>query len=152
MSGGKTVEVSDLVERFEFIHNERMKGLPIVNARLRVEAVGFRDFDDKRLGVLITPWFMNLILLEHRDTWLDLSQGDTIRFRFPHGPIEFAVTHDDDLGSFLSAVLFRTMSDMPDQETARDLASEIMSQLFIEPSENEGALTRRELFTGLRAT
>ena len=152
MSAIASVEFSEVVDRFERIHAQRMKGLPIVNPELRVEAVEFRDFDDKRMGILITPWFMNLMLLDQRDTWLDRPQGETITYRFPYGPIEFTVSHDESLGSYLSAVLFRTMSDMPDQETARALASEVMSQLFIEPPENGRALTRRELLTGLRGT
>ena len=95
---------------------------------------------------------MNLVLLGRADAWIEEPQGATVNYQFPHGPIEFIVSHDDALGSYLSAVLFRTMSDVPDQETARDLATEIMKQLFIEPPQDERALTRRELLTGLRTT
>ena len=53
----------DLVGIYQRIADERMQGMPFVNRALRVEAVDFRAWDDHQVGVLITPWFMNLILL-----------------------------------------------------------------------------------------
>lgn len=126
-----------------------MKSLPIVNTRLEVEAVGFCDYEGLRLGVLVTPWFMNLVLLGPADEWVEEQQGATLTHQFPYSPVEFTVNHDERLGSYLSAVLFSTMADMPDQDTARDLALEIMTQLFIEPPRNERMFSRRSLFKGL---
>ncbi len=40
-----------------------MRGLDVVNPRLAVEAVGFAPWDGHWLGVLLTPWCMNLMLL-----------------------------------------------------------------------------------------
>ena len=45
----------------------RMEGLDFVNPALSVEAVAFAPWQGHWLGVLITPWFMNLILAP-RDT------------------------------------------------------------------------------------
>jgi len=56
------IKVADLVTRYQAIYRERMRDLPIVNSRLAVEAVGFEQWEDKDLGILITPWFMNLVL------------------------------------------------------------------------------------------
>ena len=52
-----------LVASFERIGRESMRGLPFYNEALSVEAVGFERFGDAWLGVLITPWFMNLMLV-----------------------------------------------------------------------------------------
>jgi rubredoxin len=41
----------------------RMEGLPIVNAALEVEAVGFAPWEGRWLGVMLTPWCMNLMLV-----------------------------------------------------------------------------------------
>ncbi len=41
----------------------RMRGLPIVNPALAVEAVGFAPWEGHWLGVMVTPWFINLTLL-----------------------------------------------------------------------------------------
>jgi [NiFe] hydrogenase assembly HybE family chaperone len=143
--------VAALVAHFESVYRLHMQGLPIVNARLQVEAVGFRVYDGDQLGVLITPWFMNLILLPAGDDWSGCQQGSTERIEFPSGPIEFTVARDDELGCYLTAVLFRSVSDVPDQDTARGIAKQIMQELFV-AARKEGAISRRALFTGLRAS
>lgn len=146
----KTDIVIELVRHFESIYREHMQGLPIVNPQVAVEAVGFQDFEGHRLGVLITPWFMNLVLLPARDEWRDSAQGDTSTIGFPSGPIEFTSCRDDKLGTYLTAVLFRSVANLPDQPTARTVARQVMTELFL-PSRNERKLSRRELLTGLRS-
>ena len=138
-----------LVDHFEDIYNEHMRDLPIVNPRVQVEAVGFQDYEGHQLGVLITPWFMNLVLLVSGDAWADSAQGDKSSIEFPSGPIEFTTSRDEALGTYLTAVLFRSVSDMPDQETARAIAQQVMQDLFV-AAKNERSLSRRELLTGLR--
>ena len=124
------MNIETLVARYEKIYAERMQDLPIVNPGLQVEAAGFREYDGQRLGVLITPWFMNLLLLPTGDEWKEETQGNTVDCEVPSGPVEFTVSVDDELGTFLSAILFRSMTDMTDQETARAIAEEIMKNLF----------------------
>ncbi len=140
-----------MVQQFETIYVEHMRDLPIVNKALQVEAVGFHDYHSHQLGVLITPWFMNLILLPGTDDWSDTSQGDTSSIEFPSGRIEFAVSHDKVLDTYLSAVLFRSVADIADQATARKLALEVLDDLT-KPPRNERTVSRRDLLTGLRAS
>lgn len=142
-----TERVALLVRQFEAIYREHMKGLPIVNTRLNVEAVGFREFDGHQLGVLITPWFMNLVLIAASDEWSNASQGDTSSIDFPCGPIEFTKCVDELFGTYLTAVLFRSVSDLHDQSLAREIARQIMQDLFNAPRK-ERPLSRRELLTG----
>ena len=47
-----------------------MAGVPMLNPALRVQAVGFRHWQSHWLGVLVTPWFMNLMLLPRIDCGL----------------------------------------------------------------------------------
>jgi len=130
-----------------------MQGMPIVNPRLYVEAVGFRRHAGHELGVLITPWFMNLVLLPDSGRLADLPQGDRIDCRFPSGPCELTVYHDQELGSYLAAVLFRTVADFPDQDIARAVAEEALAQILTEPPEKETRqVSRRGLLTGLKAS
>jgi len=145
------IKVADLVAHYEMIFEERMRGLPIVNERLAVEAVGFEQWEDQDLGILITPWFMNLVLLPGNDEWAENAQGDMSSIEFPSGPIEFITSRDDVLGTYLTAVLFRSVSDVPDQRTARELALRVMQDLFV-PARSERSVSRRELLTGLRST
>jgi [NiFe] hydrogenase assembly HybE family chaperone len=146
-----TGSVASLIQHFEAIYREHMQDLPIVNSRLQVEAVGFRDYAGHQLGVLITPWFMNLVLLPASTAWADSEQGSTENIAFPSGPIQFTIAHDELLGCYLTAVLFRTTADLPDQDTAREIAAQIMQDLFVDAREQR-SVSRRALFTGLRAS
>ena len=141
-----TVSSTDLAARFCDIHERRMQGLPFINTQLEVEAIGFREFQDFEIGVLITPWFMNLILLPSADVGANIDQGHRINACFPSGDIEFTAAQDEELGLYFSAVLFSTVSDIPDQTTARDLATEVMKGLFDSRKQSQG-LSRRSLFT-----
>lgn len=141
-----------LVAHFERIHEEHMRGLPIVNPRLAVEAVGVRDLPEGQLCVLITPWFMNLILWSEAGCWDDVGEGELVSVDLPRESLEFTVCRSDDTAPFLSAVLFRTTTDFPDQETAREVAQETMRQLFSQAKpEEQKLIARRALFTGLEA-
>ena len=149
--------ISDLVRHFETIHRERMQGLPIVNASLKVEAIGFDCLGKHRLGVLLTPWFMNLLVLPGADEWSGLATGSTVAWPLPNGRLEFTICRDDSLGTYLTAVLFRTVVDFPDQDTARATAEEILRRLRAAPDEavrkpSGTSLSRRALFTGLRTS
>ena len=90
-----------------------MQNLPICNPRLKVESVGFREFEGHELGVLITPWFMNLVLLPGPDSELDLAESSASEWAFPSGQHEFVTCRDDALGTYLTAVLFSSVSGFP---------------------------------------
>lgn len=142
-----------LVAHFERIYEQHMQGLPILNPRLGVEAVGVRDLDEQQVCVLITPWFMNLIVRSEAGHWDDAGEGELVSIDLPHQSLEFTVCRDPEIGSYLSAVLFRTMTDFPDQDTAREIALESSRRLFAEPEQAEHKLiNRRALFTGLGAS
>lgn len=144
------INIDDLVARFRLIYEERMQGLPIVNTRLEVEAVGFDRWEDRDLGVLITPWFMNLLLLPGDGEFGDRAQGDLIACEFPSGSCELTICHDEELGTYLAAVLFRTVVDFPDQETARAIAEEALANVLADPQ--GGDISRRDLLKGLQAS
>ncbi len=147
--------VEQLVEHFKMVNRERMVGLPLCNPALEVEAIGFREFEDHLLGILITPWFINLVLLSETDAWQDWQQGSKSEWSLPAGPHEFTTSRDDNFQAHLTAVLFRTVQDFPDQETARLIAEEVLEQLFVEPEQSrrpkksDKPLSRRELLSGL---
>lgn len=153
-----TIGETDLVSRFRAISHGKMRGLPICNARLEVEAVGFTALDKHRLGVLITPWFMNLILLPGDDTWSMMADGSTDSLSLPAETCEFTVCQDDELGTYLSAVLFRTVVDFPDQGTAVAVAENVLGQLFRESDKaahtvrSGRGISRRKLLSGLSAS
>jgi [NiFe] hydrogenase assembly HybE family chaperone len=141
--------VTKLVQHFQVLYEEHMRDLPIVNKRIDVEGFGFREFGAHQLGALITPWFMNLVLLPSDDEWRGSAQGETSTIEFPSGPVEFTVSRDDELGTYLTAVLRQSVADLPDPPTARKVAEQGVRELFLPPRQ-ERRLSRRELLTGLR--
>lgn len=153
-----TIREADLLGRFRTISRDRMRGLPICNPNLEVEVVGFRDFEDNRLGVLITPWFMNLVLLPGDETWSNMPVGAMDSLSLPGESCELSICKDDLLGTYLSAILFRSVMDFPDQGTAVAVAEEVLKQLFTKPDEapcgaaETQAISRRNLLTGLGAS
>lgn len=150
-----TSPVYRLEEHYRSILKDRMQGMPFVNKALEVAAVGFRDFDAHSLGVLISPWFMNLVLLPGTDEWSALEQGSVIGMALPGEKIDFNVCHDKDIGTYLTAVLFRTVADFPDQSAAISVAEEVLDRLFTETRKTatmgSPRMSRRELFTRLGA-
>jgi len=152
-----SARIKALQQHFERIHRDHMQDLPITNAKLAVEAIGFRRLDGHLLGVLITPWFMNLVLLPGNDEWSGIEQGSTVNYSLPAGEFEFTTSTDSVLGIYLTAVLFRTVVDFPDQDTARMIAEKILADIVVEGSrpgtgtafKPTQPISRRSLFTML---
>ena len=90
-----------LSERFRQI-DVSMRDLPIYNPKVTIEAIGFRPFGaDALLGVLVTPWFMNLTLLPVQRVPMDMAAiGRTVLVELPAGSRTFAVNGDDVTGLY----------------------------------------------------
>lgn len=120
---------------FARIHTTRMTGLPFVNPALRVEAVGFRRWEGMWLGVLITPWFMNLMLVPDDasgDSWPRVRYGESLAYRLPAGVFEFIRAQEPLLGDYQSCSLFSPMAAFADQAGARATAHAALTALFDE--------------------
>jgi [NiFe] hydrogenase assembly HybE family chaperone len=133
MSEARVSPPERLAAAFRAIHATRMRGLPFVNERLAVEAVGFRRWNGRWLGVLITPWFMNLVLLpdDAPDArWQSLRHGAAAAYEFPAGVFEFIGGHEAAIGEFQSCSLFSPVFEFADQATARATAEAALAALF----------------------
>ena len=109
----------------------RMQGLDVVNPALAVEAVGFAPWDEHWLGVMLTPWFMNLTLLpRNARAWQPLAIGAKRRYTFPAGEYEFVGANDAAVGAYQVCSLFSPMHEFADQETARLVATLAREALF----------------------
>jgi len=110
---------------------ERMDGLAFVNPALEVEAVGFALWNGRWLGVMVTPWFMNLTLVPADPAaWRPLAVGAKRRYRFPAGGYEFIGARDSAIGDYQDCSLFSPMQDFADHATARLVAQLARDALF----------------------
>lgn len=132
-----------LESHFRRIERERMQGLPLLNSALQVKAVGFREWQGRCLGVLVTPWFMNLMLLPAEgDDWEALRIGDKQLHRLPSGPYEFILGEEAGIGRYQICSLFSPMFEFADQATAVATAEAVMQGLMDE--ENRDTLSTCE--------
>ncbi len=126
-----------------------MKGLPIYNPTLAVEAIGFREWDGRQAGVMVTPWFMNLTVLPaaaEASVWV---AGGTVRLTFPSGQYDLLVGHLPEFGLVGTCPLFATMSDFTDHEAAQVAAQSAADALFqAEEPPPSPSVTRRQLLGG----
>ena len=99
--------IDNLVKRFQQIGAERILGLPIYNDALTVEAVNFQACEGGLIGVLVTPWFMNIMLLpEDSSPWQTQELGEKVKYQLESGEQEFVIGEDEEVGRYL----FRTVT------------------------------------------
>jgi len=121
---------------FTAIANTRMAGLPIVNPALRVEAVTFTPWENGWLGVLVTPWCMNLLWIPIREEPPLGQLGAKISLGFPAIACEFVVCQEAELGAYS---LFSPMAAFIHQEEARITAITVLQTLLAPVSPSEKA-------------
>ena len=116
---------------FRAVYADKMQGLAFVNRAVGVEAVGFAPWRHYWLGVMLTPWSMNLLLAPRdRDAWRPLLAGEKRRYTFPAGNFDFISAHADGIGDFLICSLFSPLLEFADHETARQTALLAREALF----------------------
>ena len=118
-----------LVADFTEILHAKMRDVPMVNHALHVQAVEFRPWEGGFLGVLVAPWFMNLVLLPGADRPVLAPTGKEV-IVFPSGAYEFIHNSRDLTGPYLACSLFSPMGDFTSQLQAVDVARAIMGELF----------------------
>ncbi|HET7203817.1 MAG TPA: [NiFe]-hydrogenase assembly chaperone HybE [Steroidobacteraceae bacterium] len=109
---------------------DAMQGLPICNPALAVEAVGFRAHDGRHVGVIVTPWFMNLTVLPSAADLTVWRPGQLARLAFPSGLYDFVVSEAGDDGLIATCSLFSPMHDFADHADARAAALAAVDALF----------------------
>jgi [NiFe] hydrogenase assembly HybE family chaperone len=126
--------VAALVSHFEQVQAERMAGIPLLNAALRVEAVGFvwnEEEEPVAEGVLITPWFMSLWRLPASPLPHSGRVGRSVARDFGGECFDFMTAFDPVIGYHESCALFSPMNEFDSQERARETALAALSQLRV---------------------
>ena len=122
-----------LVADFTEVWHAKMRDVPMVNKVLQVEAVGFMIHEGRPLGVLISPWFMNLVQLPAEgEDWSDLVPGAKEVISFGSGDYEFIHNAREMTGGYKACSLFSPMGEFKTQAQAVDVARAVMVALFEE--------------------
>lgn len=165
-----------LETHFERVAQSRMKGLPVLHPALRVQAVGFAveapaagrsgqggSLPNCAVGVLITPWFMNLLRLPLPSLaplqavqagWLAL--GHSGKREVGAHSFEF-LGHCEgdaalgDLGVFEACSLFSPMFGFVDHDAAVATAQAVLQQLRVGDEHRVTAPARRGFLFGRSA-
>ena len=100
---------------------------PAVNPLLTCCAVGFFCYRGDWLGVLITPWFMDLFLLPGGGSlWGGIPAGQRRYVELPQGAVPFTAADDPKIGLYQYSPLVAPVSTLPDMTAAVKLAQEVM--------------------------
>lgn len=129
-----------LAASYREIGDRAMRDLPIYNDALGVDAVGFRRFNGTIIGIMVTPWFMNVVMPAGA---MRETAGTTLRVRLPAGDIEFALSEVGQIGQIASCSLFSPMFEFADMAAARATAEAALAELML-PDDSEEAVRRRQ--------
>jgi [NiFe] hydrogenase assembly HybE family chaperone len=136
---------AQLAARYAEIAAGPMRDVPICNPALGVEAIGFRAHDDAAVGIVLTPWFMNLVVVDESAP----VQGQSSILPLPAGDVACVGGHLEGFGALRACSLFSPMFDFSDMATARQAAMETMALLFTAPPPREAPRPdRRALLRG----
>lgn len=119
-----------------------MAGIPILNPALRVEVVGLQCFGDVWLCVLLTPWFMNVMLLPAGaagDQSGPPAVGAKEAMAFPAGRFEMIHGFEPGLGRYRMCSLFSPVLEFADQESAVAAAEAALTALLEKAGDEDTA-------------
>jgi len=126
--------VAALEAVFDDIGRTRFDGLGLLHPALRVQALGFEpeaEAPGLALGVLVTPWFMNLLrlpLAAGAEAALP-APGATQPLTLAGQTLDFIGAQDERLGRYALCSLFSPMADFIDQAGAVATAQAVLSLL-----------------------
>ncbi|POZ51343.1 [NiFe]-hydrogenase assembly, chaperone, HybE [Methylovulum psychrotolerans] len=132
---------------FNNILATRMQEMPVLNNALSVQAIGFRAVETDWLGIVVTPWFMNLLLVPgQHGTWQGLVPGGKIERHFPYGLFEFTVASEAAIGLYAACSLFSPMFLFDSQAAAVISAQTALQGLLAVPAPH--GISRRNILRG----
>ena len=126
--------VQALIELFQRI-DAGMRDLPIYNDKIAIEATGFRPFGDgELLGVVLTPWFMNMITLPIEPVPMNMAEiGRTVSIELPAGKRAFVVGGDGTIGLYKAHSLHSPVLNFTLPGQARAEAQRMLALLMTPP-------------------
>jgi [NiFe] hydrogenase assembly HybE family chaperone len=134
---------------FGKIAAERMRDVPICNPRLRVEAHGMQAWQGGWLCVLVTPWFMNIVVLPGGAG--TARNGETVFHDLPAGRFPFIAGEEEGLGPLHSCSLFSPVLEFLDHDTAVETAKAALAEVMTDARPETADNPSRRALLGLGA-
>ncbi len=140
-------QISDTLEQsFKRIHKENMQGIPILNPAIDVQALGFQEWQGRVLGVIITPWLMNLVLLPAEgEDWSQMALGHKQPHEFPSRSYKFMINDIEGIGPCQTYSMCSPMRDFSTHQQAVQVAQDFLDGLMVETKPTEEDLVDEEL-------
>lgn len=131
--------------------DRRMRSLPVYNDKLDVQVLGLRRWTGGLVGIVSTPWCMNILLLPPEGSRARI-EGTVREVDFPSGCYRFVAGHLDQVGAIESCSLFSPMQDFDNPGVAAEVAMHAIDGLFQNASDEPAgtALSRRGFLRGGR--
>lgn len=138
LSAEQSARVNLLGQVFARIGEERMKDIGLYNHALGVEVIGFRPWQDWVAGVLVTPWFMNFMLLPNRAEQMDgIAVGVKRRLEMPCGEVILTAGEVEEIGFYWASSLYSPMGRFDVHDMAVTTARAAVEKFFHEPELEE---------------
>lgn len=140
-------QVSEQIEQtFNKIHIENMQGIPILNPAIEVQALGFQEIDGRVLGIIITPWLMNVVILPKEDEdWSQMQLGDKRPHEFASRTYKFMLNEIDGIGLCQTHSLYSPMREFRCHQQAVAAAQAFLEGLMVEHELSEDERVNEEL-------
>lgn len=145
MSPEDLARVHQLESVFARISEERMRDIGLYNPALKVETVGFRRWEDWLAGILVTPWFMNFILLPTRPDQITGAVGTKQHLEMPRGDVVFVTGEVEEVGPYLSSSLYSPMGRFDVHAVAVTTAWAAVDKYFKAPEAEEPSACNERL-------
>lgn len=153
---GMEAKIAALLAVYRRVWLEDMAETLICNPALEVAAAGFRPFGPGWAGAVVSPWFLNVVLIPaDPNCWAGLRDGDEAPETLPAGGFNFNAARVGALGTIKTLAVVSAMNVFAGQAEALAAADLALSQLFPPPQAaapapatepKPAALSRRALF------
>jgi [NiFe] hydrogenase assembly HybE family chaperone len=133
-------------QTFEHILQHNMQGIPILNPAIKVQVLGFQHWQGRVLGVVITPWMMNLVLLPGDDEdWSQMELGHKQPHEFPSRSYKFMVNDIEGIGPCQTYSMCSPMREFSSHQQAVQVAQDFLDGLMEETEQTEEERVDEEL-------
>jgi len=137
---------SKLEACFNRIWKDSMEGIQILNNDLVVEAVEFQQWDNRVVGMMVTPWFINLIMLpKEEENWEKEELGAREKFNFPQKECLMTINDTQGFGYCKTFSLYSPVNDFPNPESARIAAAIFLRDLLDESKREEPTYSEEQI-------